>query len=91
MHDSIDLHNFIWFLIMGGLVGWIASILVKGSGSGLIADIVVGIIGGFLGGIFVYEFNITVYGFWAALGISIMGAVVLLIILRAFTRSPRTN
>ena len=87
MHGSIDLHNFIWLLIVGGLAGWIASVLVKGSGLGVIGDIVVGVIGAFLGGFFAYQFDITVYGFWEVLGMAVLGSVVLLIIARAF--SPR--
>lgn len=89
MHNSMDLHDFIWFLIVGGLAGWIASILVEGGGSGIFADIVIGVIGGFLGGFFAYQFNINVYGFWGVLGMSILGAVVLLAALRVFWRPRR--
>ena len=90
MHDSMQAHDFVWFLIVGGLAGWIASVLVEGGGLGLIGDIVVGIIGGFLGGFFAYQFNIAVYGFWGVLGMSVFGAVILLIILRLFSRSWKT-
>jgi uncharacterized membrane protein YeaQ/YmgE (transglycosylase-associated protein family) len=89
MNDALQVHNFIWFLIVGGLAGWIASVLVEGSGLGIIGDIVVGIIGAFVGGFFAYQFNITVYGFWEVLGMSILGAVVLLVILRLFSRPRR--
>jgi len=85
MHHSIELHNFIWFLIVGGLAGWIASVLVEGSGLGVIGDIVVGVIGAFVGGFFATQFDIAVYGFWEALGMSVLGAVVLLLIVRVFT------
>jgi uncharacterized membrane protein YeaQ/YmgE (transglycosylase-associated protein family) len=87
MHDSIQLHSFVWFLIVGGLAGWIASVLVEGTGLGLIGDIVVGVVGAFVGGFFAYQFNITVYGFWEVLGMAILGAVVLLLIARAL--APR--
>lgn len=89
MHDSMELHNFIWFLIVGGLAGWIASILVEGGGSGIFGDIIIGVIGGFMGGYFAYQFNINFYGFWGALGMSTLGAVVLLAVLRVFWR-PRS-
>lgn len=88
MHGSMELHNFIWFLIVGGFAGWIASVLVDGGGSGILADIIIGVIGGFLGGFLAYQFNITIYGFWGALGMSVLGAVVLLAVLRLFRR-PR--
>jgi uncharacterized membrane protein YeaQ/YmgE (transglycosylase-associated protein family) len=37
-------------LIIGAIAGWLAGLLVRGSGFGLIVDIVVGVIGGFIGG-----------------------------------------
>jgi uncharacterized membrane protein YeaQ/YmgE (transglycosylase-associated protein family) len=89
MHHSIELHNFVWFLIVGGLAGWIASVLVEGSGLGMNGDIVVGVIGAFVGGFFAYQFDIAVYGFWEALGMSVLGAVVLLLIARVFTPRRR--
>jgi uncharacterized membrane protein YeaQ/YmgE (transglycosylase-associated protein family) len=87
----MDVHNFIWFLIVGGLAGWIASVLVEGSGLGIFGDIVVGVIGAFLGGFLAMEFNITVYGFWGVLGMSIVGAVILLVILRVFSTPRKTS
>ena len=89
MSDSMDLHNLVWFLIVGGLAGWIASVLVEGSGLGLLGDIVVGVIGAFLGGFLAIGFNITIYGFWGVLGMSVVGAVILLVILRMFSPSRR--
>jgi uncharacterized membrane protein YeaQ/YmgE (transglycosylase-associated protein family) len=89
MHDPVEFHNFFWFLIVGGLAGWIASVLVEGSGLGVVGDIVVGVLGAFLGSFFAYQFNINVYGFWEVLGMAILGAVILLIILRTFTRPRR--
>lgn len=89
MHDAMQIHNFVWFLVVGGLAGWIASVLVQGWGLGLIGDIAVGVTGAFLGGFFAYQFNITVYGFWEVLGMSILGAVVLLVIFRALSRPRR--
>jgi uncharacterized membrane protein YeaQ/YmgE (transglycosylase-associated protein family) len=89
MSDSMELHNFVWFLIVGGLAGWTASILVEGSGLGVFGDIVVGVIGAFLGGFLATELNIAVYGFWGVLGMSIVGAVILLVTLRVFSPSRR--
>ena len=43
--------NFLIYLIVGGIAGWLASIVMKRDGSqGIILNVVVGIIGGFLGG-----------------------------------------
>jgi uncharacterized membrane protein YeaQ/YmgE (transglycosylase-associated protein family) len=70
------------WLIIGALAGWIAS-LITGRGEGLLLDIVVGIIGAFVGGLlysaltgvnFTAGFNLT------TLMVAIVGAVILLMI-----------
>ena len=40
---------FVW-LIIGGLAGWLASKVIKREGSGVVTNIIVGVIGAFLGG-----------------------------------------
>ena len=43
--------NFIVWIIVGGLIGWVASLIMQtNSRQGLIADIIVGIVGAFVGG-----------------------------------------
>ena len=43
--------NFIIWLIIGGLIGWVASMIMKTDGQqGIILNVVVGIVGAFLGG-----------------------------------------
>ncbi len=75
----------IW-LIVGGIVGWLASIIMRRDGQqGIIMNIVVGIVGamiaGFLGGGSINE-GISVATFlW-----SLLGAVILLAIVNLFTR-----
>ncbi|HXL72389.1 MAG TPA: hypothetical protein VN963_02080 [bacterium] len=61
MADPMNFINFIWFLIVGGSAGWIAS--AAGKDSGLLRDITGGILGAFLGASFAYLFNVNVYGF----------------------------
>ena len=41
---------FLWYLLIGLVAGWIASLIVKGSGSGMLVNLIVGIIGSMLGG-----------------------------------------
>lgn len=80
--------NFLWFLIVGIIAGWLAGVLVKGGGFGLVGDLVVGVIGAFLGG---FLFNLL--GFYSSGGligsivVATVGAVVLLIIVRAIKRA----
>ena len=42
--------GFIWFIIMGGIIGWLASLMMKRDASmGLLLNIVVGVVGSFIG------------------------------------------
>jgi len=90
MHDPMSFYSLFWFLIVGGLAGWIASVLVQGSGLGLIGDIAAGVAGAFLGAFIAVEMNITIYGFWEVLAMSVVGAVILLAFLRILVPRRRT-
>ena len=75
-------------LVIGAIAGWLAGQIVKGGGYGLIGDIIVGIIGGFIGSWLwgVLHFP-PIGGFWInAIVTSTAGAVILLFILRLFKR-----
>ena len=82
--------NFIIWIIVGAVLGWIASIIMKtNSRQGLIADIIVGIVGAFLAGLFlspifntgtINEGNFSL----PALLVSLGGAVILLGISKLF-------
>lgn len=74
------------WLIVGLIAGWLASIVMKGGGSGLIGDIVVGIVGAMIGGFLagtlldipnaVNGINLT------SIFVAFLGAVILIAILR---------
>ena len=71
-------------LIIGGVVGWLASLLMKTNAQmGLIANIVVGIVGALLGSWLAGALGIVAVGSRGAWIISILGAVVLIAILKA--------
>jgi uncharacterized membrane protein YeaQ/YmgE (transglycosylase-associated protein family) len=82
MDGTIHVNNFIWFLVVGGLAGWLASSFVVGRGLGVIGDIIVGVLGAFLGGFIANMLGFYVYGFWGVLGVAIVGAAILLAIAR---------
>jgi len=48
--DTNSIVYWIWFLVIGGLIGWLAGVIMTGRGFGIIGDIVVGIVGAMLGG-----------------------------------------
>jgi uncharacterized membrane protein YeaQ/YmgE (transglycosylase-associated protein family) len=77
----------IW-LIVGAVAGWLAGMVVKGGGYGLIGDIVVGIIGGLIAGWLLPQLGIVIgAGFIAAIINAFIGAVILLIVLRLIRRA----
>ncbi len=85
--------NFIIWLVVGGLIGWIASMIMKTDGQqGIVLNVVVGIVGAMLGGWFLSPMlgagTINQGSFSAAsLGVSLLGAVILLAIVKLIRRS----
>lgn len=72
------------WIVVGGLAGWLASVLVRGGGLGVLGDIVVGIVGAFIGGFIVDLLGgsgFTGFNFWSFI-VALIGAVVLLLIIR---------
>ena len=42
--------ELLYFLLIGLIAGWLAGLLVKGGGFGIVGDMVMGVLGAFLGG-----------------------------------------
>lgn len=80
---------FVWYLLIGLAAGWLASLVVRGRGSGFFVNIVVGIIGGLLGGWVVSLFGWYPIGTFSSLVASTIGAIALLCILSLFTNARR--
>lgn len=77
--------GLIYFLLIGAVAGWIAGQLMKGGGFGLIANIILGIIGAFVGGWLLGELGISVgSGLTGSLITSVIGAVVVLFVAGLF-------
>jgi uncharacterized membrane protein YeaQ/YmgE (transglycosylase-associated protein family) len=81
--------SIIGWIILGALAGWIASIIMgKNRQMGAVANIVVGIVGAFIGGFLVHLFGgigITGFNLWSLI-VSVIGAVVLLAIVNLFAK-----
>jgi uncharacterized membrane protein YeaQ/YmgE (transglycosylase-associated protein family) len=84
--------TFLMWLIIGGVLGWLASIVMKTNAEqGIILNIVVGIIGAFLGGLLLAPLfgtgTINQSDFsLGSLFVSFLGAVILLAIVNVFRR-----
>mgnify|MGYP000201886267 CR=1 FL=1 len=75
--------GFLSWLIVGGIAGWLAGLVVP-TGLGIIGNIVVGIIGGFVGGFLfraIGEVGMTGFSIWSVF-VAFIGAVVLLYVIR---------
>jgi uncharacterized membrane protein YeaQ/YmgE (transglycosylase-associated protein family) len=85
----MDLENLIIWLIVGAVAGWLAGMVVKGGGFGLIGDIVVGIVGGIIAGFVLPPIGFPVIGGPVVGSIidSFIGAVILLLIIRLIKRA----
>jgi uncharacterized membrane protein YeaQ/YmgE (transglycosylase-associated protein family) len=71
--------NFLWFLIIGAVAGWLAGLAMKGRGFGLLGNLVVGIVGAILGGwLFGAYFG---GGLVGSLLVAFLGAVILLFLI----------
>jgi uncharacterized membrane protein YeaQ/YmgE (transglycosylase-associated protein family) len=85
MHISNESLGLI--LVVGVVAGWLAGQLVRGTGFGIIGDLVIGVIGAFIGTWLLPQLNIHIgSGMVGAIVSATIGAVLLLIILRVFRK-----
>jgi uncharacterized membrane protein YeaQ/YmgE (transglycosylase-associated protein family) len=68
----------VWFLLIGLLAGYITGRLTKGSGFGVVGDLVIGVLGSFLGGFLFRLLGIAAYSLIGQLIMAVIGALVLL-------------
>jgi uncharacterized membrane protein YeaQ/YmgE (transglycosylase-associated protein family) len=80
--------EFVWFILVGLVAGWLAGVLVKGGGFGAIGDIIVGVLGALLGG---FLFGVLGFssggGLLGSIVVATVGAVVLIFVLRLIKRA----
>ena len=69
---------FIWYLLIGLAAGWLANLIVKGSGAGLLVNLIVGILGGILGGWVLSLIGWIPVGTLGSLATAVIGAILLL-------------
>lgn len=80
--------EIIYFLIIGGIAGWLAGVIVKGGGQGVLINIVVGVIGAVLGGWLLGGLlAVTGSALVNSLLTAIAGAVILLLVLNLLKKA----
>ncbi len=84
----MGIESLVVFLIVGAVAGWLAGLLVKGYGFGLVGNIVVGIVGALIAGWLFPTLGFSIgSGVFAAIIHSTIGAVILLVLLRLIKQS----
>lgn len=80
--------SLLYFLVVGLVAGWLAGVLVKGGGFGLIGDLIVGVIGAVVGGWLFSTLGASAGGgLLGSIVVATIGAVVLLFIVRLIKRA----
>ncbi len=84
----MTLEGILIFLLVGGVAGWLAGLIVRGGGFGIVGNIAVGIIGAFVAGFLFPVFSISLgAGIVGSIIHATIGAVLLLLIVRVLKRA----
>jgi len=75
-------HEFIYILLVGLAAGFLAGKIMKGKGFGLVGDLVVGVLGAIVGSWIFWELGIGSYGLLGSLVEALIGALLLLYLVR---------
>jgi uncharacterized membrane protein YeaQ/YmgE (transglycosylase-associated protein family) len=78
--------NILIWIITGIIAGWLAGLIVKGRGFGLLGDLIIGLIGGVIGGWLFGLLGISATGWIGQVIVAAIGGVVLVFIVRLIRR-----
>lgn len=78
----MDFTGLLIFFVIGAVVGWLAEILMKGRGAGLLGNIIIGIVGAIAGGLL-----FGLLGLVGSIVTAIVGAGVLLFLVMVIMKS----
>ena len=79
--------NIVFFLLIGGIAGWLAGKIMKGRGLGVWANIGVGVLGALIGGTVFRQLGIEMHGLIGQLLTATIGAVALLWLAKLINKS----
>ena len=82
-------HTFgfwLWFLFIGGVIGWLAGIITSGRGFGILGDIVIGSVGAMFGGWMADVLGLSIGSSLGMFLMAVLGAVVLVGLTRLVVR-----
>jgi uncharacterized membrane protein YeaQ/YmgE (transglycosylase-associated protein family) len=79
--------HLLWFLLIGIVAGWLAGQLMRGGGYGMFGDLVLGVVGSFVGGWLLAVLGLHAGGTIGTLVTATIGAVALIFIARLLKRA----
>ena len=79
------LAQLVWWIVVGLIAGFLAGLVMRGGGFGIVGDIVVGILGAIIGGFIAGLLGLGASGFVGSIIIAFLGACLLIALLRAFS------
>jgi len=77
---------WVWFLFIGGVIGWLAGLFIRGRGFGILGDIAIGIVGAMLGGWIARGMGLYTSSSIGAFLVALAGALVLVGLTRLIVR-----
>jgi len=83
----MGIESLIVFLIIGAVAGWLAGLIVKGYGFGLIGNIVIGILGAGIAGLLAPSIGLHTQSFGGNIVAALLGALVLLLLVGLVRRT----
>ena len=78
--------NILIWIVSGIIAGWLAGVIVKGRGFGIIGDFIIGLIGGVLGGWLFSFLGIAATNWLGQILVAALGGVVLVLIIRTIRK-----
>ena len=83
----VTLVGLVFFLLIGAVAGWLAGMIIKGGGFGVVGNIVVGVIGSLVGGWLFGLLGIGAGGLVGSIIAAVIGAIILLVIIGMIKRA----
>ncbi len=84
----MDLTGLVIFLLIGAVAGWLAGVILKGGGFGLIGNIIAGVVGSFVGGWLFKTLGVSIgTGLVSTIITAAIGAIVVLLVVGLIKRA----
>ncbi len=75
---AVSLTAVLWWLVVGLIAGFLASMVMRGGGYGIVGDIIIGIVGAIIGGFLASLLGIGTSGFIGTIIVAFIGACILI-------------